>query len=61
MLLLQEAFRAFHSEPNAVRKFLKPLHIGSIPDNNEQVKKDEAVKKDFEELRETAIKMVSGK
>lgn len=54
--LLQEAFRAFHNDQNAVKKFLKPIHIGSLPPTED---KQEALKKDFIELRETAEKMVS--
>ena len=52
--LLQEAFRAFHNDKDLVRKYLKAIHVGAVEDED----KDAEVKKDFEDLRKTAQKMV---
>jgi len=51
---LQEAFEAFHRDETFVKKFLKPLHIGSVSDYV-----DDDMNRDFRELKKTAIKMVS--
>ena len=52
----QEAFNAFHNDPEFARKYMKAIHIGSL-------KKEDAVipdiRKDFLNLRQTAEKMVS--
>ena len=55
-VLFQEAFRAFHNDPKFVRKYLKALHIGSLPES--EYKQDD-IKKDFEELREKVTKLAS--
>ena len=53
---LQEAFNAFHNDMTLVKKYLKPIHVGSLADNEES-----EIKKDFRKLKETATKMVSRK
>lgn len=55
-ILFQEAFRAFHNDQDFVRKFMKTLHVGNIGQTEQD--KDLEMKKDFEELRQTAHKMV---
>nr|AYG96562.1 fatty acid desaturase 2 [Lepisosteus oculatus] len=54
-----DAFRAFHPEPNLVRKFLKPLLIGELApgEPNQDHQKSEAVLRDFRALRESVEKM----
>ncbi|GAB1607722.1 fatty acid desaturase 2-like isoform X1 [Argonauta hians] len=49
-----EAFRAFHNDLAFVRKFLKPLHIGSL---SEEEFSGTEISADFEELRRMAEKM----
>lgn len=49
----QEAFAAFHRDETFVRKYLKPLHVGSVSDYV-----DDEMNRDFRKLKETAIKMV---
>nr|ARR97144.1 delta-5 fatty acid desaturase 2 protein [Haliotis discus discus] len=48
-----DAFRAFHNDLSFVKKYLKPIHIGSL---REETKETE-VERDFRELRATAEKM----
>lgn len=50
-----EAFRAFHNDHDFVRKYMKALHVGSVGETEQD--KDETLKKDFEELRQTAQRM----
>lgn len=47
-----EAFDAFHNDLAAVKKYLKPIHLGAVDDY-----KDEEICKDFRQLKQTAIKM----
>lgn len=47
-----EAFNAFHNDLTAVKKYLKPIHIGSVEDY-----KDTEMAEDFRKLKETAEKM----
>jgi len=47
-----EAFQSLHPELNRVQKYLKPFYIGDL---KETVEDDEQLKKDFEQLRQTAI------
>jgi len=57
--IFQEAFLAFHTDLKAVKKFLKPIHIGhldQLSDQTDAVQKPD-IKKDFEDLRQTAEKM----
>nr|KAG5714734.1 hypothetical protein BaRGS_000222 [Batillaria attramentaria] len=49
-----DAFRAFHNDLNAVKKYLKPLHLGSVNPEENQVRD---LEQDFRNLRETAEKM----
>jgi fatty acid desaturase 2 (delta-6 desaturase) len=49
-----EAFRAFHNDPVMVRKYMKPLHVGSLVPSEEKQKE---IKEDFEQLRQTVTKM----
>jgi len=49
-----DAFKAFHNDLNAIKKWMKPIHIGSLAEN--QMKKKE-VEEDFRNVRETAQKM----
>ncbi|XP_066556419.1 acyl-CoA 6-desaturase [Amia ocellicauda] len=50
-----DAFRAFHPEPNFVRKFLKPLLIGELApgEPNQDRKKNAALLQDFRALHES--------
>ncbi|KAH3861557.1 acyl-CoA 6-desaturase-like isoform X2 [Dreissena polymorpha] len=47
-----DAFGAFHNNGDHVRKFLKPLHVGSVEGYT-----DNDLDKDFRELKSTAVKM----
>lgn len=58
LFFFQEAFTAFHPDMNVVKKYLKPIHIGHLQEDTHH--KDLDIKKDFEELRQTAEKMVGG-
>ncbi|KAL8591040.1 hypothetical protein ACOMHN_015663 [Nucella lapillus] len=50
-----DAFRAFHSDLAAVKKYLKPIHMGSIqPDEQQTVS---SIDEDFRNLSATADKM----
>ncbi|XP_025080864.1 fatty acid desaturase 2-like isoform X1 [Pomacea canaliculata] len=49
-----DAFRAFHNDLKAVQKYLKPIHLGSVKPEEQQV---QAIDRDFRELRKTAEKM----
>ena len=53
-LHLQEAFGAFHNDLQQVRKYLKPIHVGTVEDHV-----DLEINKDFRKVKETAIRMVS--
>lgn len=59
LFLIQEAFRAFHNDLSAVRKYLKPIHRGQVEDVSESKSSEEAMKDDFDKLRQTAHNMVS--
>jgi fatty acid desaturase 2 (delta-6 desaturase) len=51
-----EAFHAFHPELTRVRKYLNPFYIGDVVENAEdKVEVDQALKDDFEKLRQKAI------
>lgn len=51
-----EAFHALHPEIARVQKYLKPFYIGDvIKDDDDQVDEDQALKEDFEKLRQKAI------
>jgi len=52
-----EAFHALHPEITRVQKYLKPFYIGDVSKNDEddQVDNDQALKDDFEKLRQKAI------
>lgn len=52
---LQEAFRAFHNDLGFVKKYMKAIHLGQLETDE---KKTEDIQEDFEELRQTAHKMV---
>ena len=54
IFVLQEAFNAFHNDMTHVKKYLKPIHVGSVVDYE-----DSEINKDFRKLKETAIRMVS--
>ncbi|XP_052237822.1 acyl-CoA 6-desaturase-like [Dreissena polymorpha] len=47
-----EAFSAFHNELDQVRKYLKPLHVGTLKNHE-----DNEMNKDFRMLKQAAIKM----
>ncbi|KAL4216979.1 hypothetical protein ACF0H5_023436 [Mactra antiquata] len=47
-----EAFGAFHNDEVQLKKYLKTLHVGSV-----ERYEDDAMNKDFRELRDTAVKM----
>lgn len=47
-----EAFGAFHSNMDHVRKYLKPIHVGSVEDYV-----DHEMNKDFRKVKEAAIRM----
>lgn len=47
-----EAFGAFHSNMDHVRKYLKPIHVGSVEDYV-----DHEMNKDFRKVKEVAIRM----
>lgn len=49
-----DAFKAFHNDLSYVKKFMKPIHIGSIKPQQRKVK---SIEEDFRELRTTAEKM----
>ncbi|XP_076458631.1 acyl-CoA 6-desaturase-like [Babylonia areolata] len=49
-----DAFRAFHNDLDAVKKYLKPIHIGSVVGEEQQAS---SIDSDFRNLRETADKM----
>jgi len=49
-----EAFRAFHNDIDAVTKYMKPLHRGTLHDD---ASKNQEVKEDFDTLRDSAEKM----
>ncbi|KAK7112009.1 acyl-CoA 6-desaturase-like isoform X1 [Littorina saxatilis] len=49
-----DAFRAFHNNLDHVKKYLKPLHVGSIAHADAQ---PDTLESDFRSLRETAEKM----
>ena len=51
----QDAFRAFHTDLDLVKKYLKPLHLGAVQVSDHSDSKLDA---DFRVLRETAVKMV---
>ena len=53
-LNFQEAFNAFHNDLPAVKKYLKPIHVGAV-----EKYEDTEINKDFRKLKETALKMVS--
>jgi cytochrome b involved in lipid metabolism len=55
--VLQEAFKAFHKESAYIDKFKKTVRIGRVKDG--QTDGQEELRKDFEELRQKAIAMVS--
>ncbi|XP_039620113.1 acyl-CoA 6-desaturase isoform X1 [Polypterus senegalus] len=54
-----DAFRAFHPEPDFVRKFLKPLLIGELDPGEPSQDRDKngEILQDFRQLRETVEKM----
>lgn len=49
----QDAFTAFHNDIDSVKKYLKPLHIGTVKDA-----KNRSLDEDFRKLRSTAQQMV---
>ncbi|CAH1788188.1 unnamed protein product [Owenia fusiformis] len=51
-----EAFRAFHPDLNHVKKFLKPIELGPVIDENHTEKEKDLIK-DMDELNKTAEKM----
>jgi len=52
-----EAFRAFHPNETHVRKFLKPIHLGSLDEEVKEDDKDKSLREDFAVLRKTAEEM----
>lgn len=52
----QDAFRAFHNNLDMVKKYLTPIHVGSVEQGEREVT---TLDEDFRSLRETATKMVS--
>lgn len=54
---MQEAFKAFHKESAYIDKFKKTVRIGRVKDD--QTDGQEELRKDFEELRQKAVAMVS--
>ncbi|KAL8603582.1 hypothetical protein ACOMHN_022534 [Nucella lapillus] len=48
-----DAFRAFHNDLSTVKKYLTPIHVGSVAGEQEAP----AIEKDFRDLRQTADKM----
>ena len=51
---------AFHKDLNVARKYLKPLHIGHLhQEDSDTPLKGKDMKQDFKQLRLTAEKMVS--
>ncbi|XP_076452985.1 acyl-CoA 6-desaturase-like [Babylonia areolata] len=50
-----DAFRAFHNDLSAVKKYLKPIHKGSVLPGEQQP--ESSIEKDFRNLRDTAEKM----
>ncbi|XP_012941605.1 fatty acid desaturase 2 [Aplysia californica] len=49
-----DASKAFHNDLGLVKKYMKPIHVGSVKES-EQIKDE--VENDFREVRETARKM----
>ncbi|VDI37149.1 acyl-CoA 6-desaturase (Delta-6 desaturase) [Mytilus galloprovincialis] len=47
-----DAFEAFHNDLESVKRYLKPLHMGTVKDA-----KDKSIKEDFRKLRLTAVQM----
>ena len=56
--LLQEAYRAFHTDFSRVHKYMATLRIGRL-EASDITSADDEVKRDFEELREKAKQLVS--
>ena len=56
--LLQEAYRAFHTNFSRVHKYMATIRIGRL-EASDITSADDEVKKDFEELREKAKQLVS--
>ena len=54
----QEAFHALHPGINVVQKYLKPFYIGDVATDEDHVDDDQALKADFEKLRQKAIAKV---
>lgn len=62
-----EVFNAFHKEFDKVDKYAKLYHIGKVESSNQienkaerdRVQRDIEIRKDFLQVRETAIRMVS--
>ncbi len=54
----QEAFRAFHNDLDFVKKHLHAIHLGNLREDEATSSNDEEIRRDFEELRQTATKMV---
>ncbi|KAG8563757.1 hypothetical protein GDO81_016194 [Engystomops pustulosus] len=54
-----DAFVAFHPDPNFVRKFLKPLYVGELAENepSQDRGKNAQQVEDFQKLRKTAEEM----
>ena len=52
VIIHQEAFTAFHNDLDQVKKFLKPIYVGDIERTKQT--RDDQIRKDFAELRETA-------
>ncbi|CAF1305341.1 unnamed protein product [Adineta ricciae] len=50
-----EAFHALHPGINVVQKYLKPFYIGDVVTDEDHVDDDQALKADFEKLRQKAI------
>ncbi|CAC5377876.1 FADS2 [Mytilus coruscus] len=47
-----DAFEAFHNDLESVKRYLKPLHLGTVKDT-----KDKSIEEDFRKLRSTAVQM----
>ena len=58
----QEAFHALHPEKSFAQKYLKSLYIGDVIDDGKNLDLspvDQALKEDFEKLRQKAIARVN--
>ena len=57
-IYLQEAYRAFHTDFTTVHKYMATLRLGRLQPRETNAVEDE-MKKDFEDLRQRAVKLVS--